>query len=97
MSDTIEWLETIGKNACLRHASAETLAQILTDASDTLKAAVLSGDSSLLSAELGDKRMGVEHNPHAIPHEEEEQKPNPDKGKQPQPPKPDPDKPAQDR
>ncbi|GFZ97313.1 hypothetical protein [Dyella caseinilytica] len=80
MSDTIEWLETIGKNASLRHAPAEELAQVLTDASDTLKAAVINGDSSLLSAELGDKRMRVDHDTHSPGHDEEEE-PDHDGGK----------------
>lgn len=79
MADTIEWLETIGKNAKLRHAPAEQLAHTLeqADASDALKAAVIHGDGSLLSAELGQKDMHSEsththtHDPHH-PHEQED-------------------------
>lgn len=104
MADTIEWLETIGKNARLRHATAEELAQRLaqTDASDTLKAAVACGDRSLLSAELGHKLMhgdtGSNTHPHPHPHPEREQ-PDPGHGKPDpaQPPKPDQDIPSHDR
>jgi len=80
MTDTIEWLETIGKNAKLRHARAEELADALEQAgaSDALKAAVTQGDSALLSAEFGEKVMHSEsththtHDPHH-PHEKEEE------------------------
>lgn len=73
MSDTIELLESIGKSAALRHASAEQLVHALeqADASDALKAAVIAGDISLLSVELGPNRTPrVEHSPHAPGHEE---------------------------
>jgi hypothetical protein len=55
MSDTIELLETIGRDASLRHASAEELAHVLrqSQASEALTAAVASGDRSKLSVELG--------------------------------------------
>jgi hypothetical protein len=73
MADTIEWLESIGKNAKLRHAPAEELAHTLaqTDASDALKAAVMSGDRSPLSGELGDKPMKVDHGTNTGAHEED--------------------------
>jgi len=63
MSDTIELLETIGQNAALRHASAEVLAHALehSQASKALKAAIASGDSSLLFEELGHKLMQAPH------------------------------------
>lgn len=63
MSDTIELLETIGQNAALRHASAEALAHALehSQASEALKAAIASGDSSPLFEELGHKPMQVPH------------------------------------
>lgn len=94
MSDTIDWLETIGKNAALRYASAGDLAYTLEQggASDALKAAIAGGDSSLLFAEFAHKPMTVQHNPHAPWHEEEpdhdddhgddapEQPPKPDQG-----------------
>jgi hypothetical protein len=73
MTDTIELLESIGKNAALRDASPEELVQALdqADASDALKAAVISGDSTLLSVELGPNQpMRVDHSPHAPGHEE---------------------------
>lgn len=61
MADTIEWLETIGKNATLCRAPVEKLAEKLelTDATFALKAAVMSGDRSALFAELGNKPMRV--------------------------------------
>jgi hypothetical protein len=70
MTDTIEWLETIGKSAKLRHAPAEELAHTLeqTDASDTLRAAVTQGDSALLSAEFGVKTMRSDDSIHTHPH-----------------------------
>lgn len=57
MSDTIELLETIGSDASLRHASSEALSDVLqqAQASAALTAAVVSGDSTLLFAELGHK------------------------------------------
>lgn len=73
MSDTIDLLEAIGKNATLRHASNEDLAQALNDAdaSDALKAAAGSGDSAHLAAEFGHHPMRVNHNVHAPGHEED--------------------------
>jgi hypothetical protein len=73
MADTIEWLETIGKNANLRHAPAEELAHTLaqTDASDALKAAVMSADRSPLSTELGHKPMKTDHGTNTGAHEED--------------------------
>lgn len=55
MSDTIELLEAIGRDASLRHASAEELAGVLeqVQASTSLKAAVARGDSSELSQGCG--------------------------------------------
>lgn len=69
MADTIEWLETIGKNAKLRHAPPAELAHALgqADASDALKAAVVHGDSALLSAEFGQKDMHSENSTHTHP------------------------------
>lgn len=57
MSDTIELLEAIGRDASLRHASAEELTAVLqkAQASEALTTAVAAGDSSLLAAELGHK------------------------------------------
>ncbi|MGC1550335.1 MAG: hypothetical protein WA777_17585 [Rhodanobacter sp.] len=97
MSDTIELLEAIGTNAALRHASPEELAHTLAqaDASDGLKAAALSGDSSLLSAELGHKPMQVPQDTHSPSHEE----PDHDHGEDDpgQPSKPDHSEPSRDR
>jgi hypothetical protein len=73
MSDTIELLETIGKNSALRHASAEDLAPMLesANASDGFKEAVRSGDSSRLAAELGQRPLQVDHATQTPAHEEE--------------------------
>ncbi|MDG2538405.1 hypothetical protein P5Y53_12090 [Dyella jiangningensis] len=73
MSDTIDLLESIGKNAALRHASAEELAEVLSEAnaSEALLAAVKQGDSSLLSAELGHHPLRVNHDAHTGGHEDE--------------------------
>lgn len=59
MSDTIELLEAIGRDATLRHATADELACVLAQAqaSEALVAAVAQGDSALLSAELGHKPL----------------------------------------
>ncbi|HWX67681.1 MAG TPA: hypothetical protein VNZ27_14780 [Rhodanobacter sp.] len=74
MSDTIELLSAIGQNAALRYASAEELAHTLeqADASEAFKAAVISGNSSRLSEELGQKPMHVDHNTQIPGHEEDE-------------------------
>ncbi|MGN2245564.1 hypothetical protein ACFWZ3_02610 [Frateuria sp. GZRR35] len=74
MSDSIELLETIGKNSALRHASAEELASTLESAkaSDAFKEAVMSGDSSRLAAELGQKPLQVDHATQTPAHEEED-------------------------
>lgn len=74
MPDTIDLLESIGKNAALRHASAEELAEVLSEAnaSEALLAAVKQGDSSLLSAELGHHPLRVNHDLHTGGHEEED-------------------------
>jgi len=73
MKDTIEWLETIGKSARLRHAPAEALANTLAlaDASDGLKAAVMTRDRSRLTTEFGDGSFWIEHNINITAHEEE--------------------------
>lgn len=74
MSDTIDLLEAIGKDAALRHATAEELADVLAkaNASDGLMAAVKQGDSALLSAELGLNLLLVNHDLHTGGQEEEE-------------------------
>jgi hypothetical protein len=58
----------------LRHASAEELAEVLSEAnaSEALLAAVKQGDSSLLSAELGHHPLRVNHDLHTGGHEEED-------------------------
>jgi hypothetical protein len=82
MLDTIDLLETIGKNAALRHISGLELVEVLgrADASEALKAAAMAGDSSLLSAEFGDTPMVVNHDVHAVwkdGEDEDEVEPDP--------------------
>lgn len=73
MSDTIELLTNIGRDASLRHASAEELASFLdrANASKSLKAAVAAGDSSLLSKELGNNPRTEPQISHFPGHEDE--------------------------
>ena len=68
-------MEAIGKNAALRHAATEELAEMLSeaDASEALLAAVKTGDSSLLAAELGHSPLRVNHDYHTGGNEDEEQ------------------------
>jgi hypothetical protein len=65
MSNTTDLLEIIGKDASLRFASTNELANELErlGASEALKAAVLSGDRFHLSQELGHRVM---HQPQII-------------------------------
>lgn len=65
MSNTIELLESIGRDASLRHASGENLVQALNGmgANAGLKMAAASGDRSHLAHELGNKSNVVNHNP----------------------------------
>lgn len=55
MTDTIDLLEAIGRDASLRHATAAELKAILerADAPEVLTTAVASGDGSTLAAALG--------------------------------------------
>lgn len=55
MTDTIDLLEAIGRDASLRHASPAEMARLLeqAQASAALVAAAASGDGSMLSAEFG--------------------------------------------
>jgi hypothetical protein len=63
MRDTVELLEAIGRDAALRRASPEALAQVLeaSEASEGLRELVANGDSTGLTKELGLKQMHVEH------------------------------------
>lgn len=74
MSDTIELLETIGRNAALRHASADELAPMLeqAQASEALRSAAAAGDSSLLSKEFGHKPNKAPQISNTPGHEEDE-------------------------
>lgn len=64
MANTIELLESIGKDASLRHASGADLEKVLEtmQASDGLKIAASTGDVESLKRELGDKLMNVINN-----------------------------------
>lgn len=91
MSDTIELLEAVGRDASLRHAPPNELAARLErrNASAALVAATVSGDVSRLSRELGPKPMqtpqssqtGFEEEPDG--DEEGGHLPIPDSGKSP--------------
>lgn len=67
MTDTLELLESIGRDASLRHASAEVLGRLLDEAkaSEGLRAAVASGDGSKLDVDFRDtmKYMGQQQPP----------------------------------
>ncbi|MBB3226549.1 hypothetical protein FHW69_001139 [Luteibacter sp. Sphag1AF] len=78
MTDTIDLLEAIGRDASLRHASVDDLTAALTNAqaSEALTAAVAHGDPSLLCAELGHKPMVVPQISQSPGHEEEERQPD---------------------
>jgi hypothetical protein len=91
MSDTIELLEAIGRNASLRHACAEELAPILEQAkaSEALKSAIAAGDSSLLASELGHKPNRTPQISNAPGHEEDEPGRDRDGDKPRHPPEPD--------
>jgi hypothetical protein len=75
MSDTIELLDAIGRDASLRHASAAELAGVLeqVQASTSLKAAVTSGDIAGLSREFGGKPMDPPPTQICPPAEEDEE------------------------
>lgn len=59
MRDTIELLEAIGRDASLRHATADELAAVLAQAgaSASLTAAVAANDRTLLAGEFGEREM----------------------------------------
>lgn len=71
MRDTVELLEAIGRDASLRHASPDVLAQALeaAGASPGLRELVGSGDATALTEELGLEHMHVEHQSQTGGHE----------------------------
>lgn len=73
MTDTIDLLEAIGRDASLRNASTEELAPALLQAkaSDALTAAVTSGDTSRLFEEFGSTRNESPQSTTRPAHEEE--------------------------
>jgi hypothetical protein len=87
MTDTIEMLEAIGRDATLRYASTDVLMGALeqAQASDALKEAAASGDRVLLSKELGNKplvppqgTMGPAHEDEPEHEDEPQDNPAPD-------------------
>lgn len=99
MRDTVELLEAIGRDATLRRASPEALAQALeaNEASPGLRDLVANGDSKGLTEELGLKHMHVEHQtqtgghegdgPHHHPHHHPDHDDGKDDGKNDEPKK----------
>lgn len=75
MTDTIDLLETIGRDASLRHASPEELTKALeqAQASEALTSAVASGDCSQLSRELGHREIAPPQSTQMPGFEEEEE------------------------
>jgi hypothetical protein len=73
MTDTMDWLEAIGQDATLRHASADALNSTLeaADASEALMAAVASGDSAWLTQEFGHRDMFVNQASQTFPEGDE--------------------------
>ncbi|MCW8808682.1 MAG: hypothetical protein OQK79_11290 [Rhodanobacter sp.] len=69
MSNTIELLETIGKDASLRYASGESLAQMLSGrlASECLLSAARSGDRGQLTQEFGQRDIKTSHSANQEP------------------------------
>lgn len=86
MTDTIDLLEAIGRDASLRHASTEELTTMLerAQASEALTSAVVSGDSSRLSKELESPACVPPQSTQRPGHEEE-----PEEGEPLAPPAPD--------
>lgn len=79
MPSTIELLETIGRDAALRHAPNEDLVKALANlnASEYLKHAAVSGTHAPLTLELGHRIMTTTHHVNqTCPDEEEEVAPN---------------------
>lgn len=95
MTNTLDLLEAIGRDASLRHASSEELGKTLeqAQASAALAAAVASGDRSKLFQEFGQKRMDPPNSTQGVPCEEDEPEqedepldpPTPDRHKSPSP------------
>ena len=77
MLDTIELLETIGRDASLRHASADELKTMLeqAQASEALTTAVASGDSSHLFREFGHRENQTPQVVQTLGHGGEEELP----------------------
>ncbi|RDS79519.1 hypothetical protein DWU98_17125 [Dyella monticola] len=73
MPDTIELLEAIGKDASLRHASADELAAALGEAqaSEALITAAATGDKEQLAVELGHRQCDPPQVSQGPGHEEE--------------------------
>lgn len=89
MSDTLELLEAIGRDASLRHASSEELANVLrqAQASEALTAAVSSGDRAPLAQEFGPNANYQPQATQSPGYEEDEPGHDEDKSDAPAPPK----------
>lgn len=74
MQDTIELLEAIGRDASLRHASSEELANILAQAPAALREAAATGDGVKLAQQLG-KQPAEPPQATQAPFREEEEEP----------------------
>ncbi|WP_109126660.1 hypothetical protein [Dyella sp. C11] len=74
MTDTMDWLEAIGQDATLRHASTDELTSTLeaAEASEALLAAVASGDSAWLAQEFGYRPMMSPQSSQTFPEDEPE-------------------------
>jgi hypothetical protein len=90
MTDTIDLLEAIGRDASLRHASPEELTKTLeqAQASEALTAAVASGDCSHLSKELGNREIAPPQSTQMPGFEEEEEGETPELPELPESPMP---------
>ena len=75
MSDTIELLDAIGRDASLRYASVAELAGVLeqVQASPSLKTAVVLGDSTGLSRDFGGKPTDPPSTQQCPPGEEDDE------------------------
>lgn len=74
MTNTIELLESIGKDASLRHATATELEKLLAgmQASDELKRAACTGNAEPLKQELGHRMMNVNNNVPEAPYPDDD-------------------------
>ncbi len=99
MTDAIDLLERIGRDANLRYAATDELALLLSRAglSEACQAAVISADMSLLAGELGETATPIFHHSINPGHEEQQQEKREDEDQEEQhEPQPDQPRPASD-